>query len=183
MVLRCSSANGWVKLGHPVPLSNLVPPWKSGRPHSRQVKTPARFSFRNTPQNGASVPCSSRTCFSSSLRSATKERNCSSVGGVRSKVVASAARSWGILLSFAAFAALITGVAEAQPVKSQAEALADDAAQYAAHYWVSGDEAVRRLTAQQASVAATDAIAQEFASRLAGISIQHSPDYRIIVLL
>jgi len=42
---------------------------------------------------------------------------------------------------------------------------------------------VRRLTAQQASVAATDAIAQEFASRLAGISIQHSPDYRIIVLL
>jgi len=41
-----------------------------------------------------------------------------------------------MLWSFAAFAALITGVAEAQPVKSQAEALADDAAQYAAHYWV-----------------------------------------------
>jgi hypothetical protein len=48
---------------------------------------------------------------------------------------------------------------------------------------VSVDEAVRQLRAQQASVAATDAIAQEFASRLAGISIDHSPQYRIVVLL
>ena len=37
------------------------------------------------------------------------------------------------------------------------------------------DEAVRRLKAQQASVAATDAIAREFAGRLAGISIEHAP--------
>lgn len=44
-------------------------------------------------------------------------------------------------------------------------------------------EALRRLRAQQASVAATDAIAQEFAGRLAGISIEHVPDYRIVVLL
>jgi len=53
-------------------------------------------------------------------------------------------------------------------VKTQAEALADDAAQYAAHYRVTIDEAVRRLQAQQESVKATDAIAREFASRLAG---------------
>ena len=68
-------------------------------------------------------------------------------------------------------------------MKTQAEALADDAAQYAAHYRVTIDEAVRRLAAQQASVKATDAIAREFASRLAGISIEHSPEYRILVLL
>jgi streptogrisin C len=74
-------------------------------------------------------------------------------------------------------------VAAAQPAKTAHEALADDAAQYAAHYGVPGDEAVRRLRAQQASVAATDAIASEFAARLAGISIEHSPEYRLVVLL
>jgi hypothetical protein len=71
----------------------------------------------------------------------------------------------------------------AQPVKTQAEALSDDAAQYAAHYRVPMREAVRRLAAQQASVKATDTIAREFASRLAGISIEHSPEFRITVLL
>ena len=48
---------------------------------------------------------------------------------------------------------------------------------------VTPDEALRRLKAQEASVAATDAIAREFAARLAGISIEHSPDFRIVVLL
>lgn len=71
----------------------------------------------------------------------------------------------------------------AQPVKTQAQALADDAAQYAAQFRVPLDEASRRLAAQQDSVVATDSIAQEFASRLAGISIEHSPEYRIVVLL
>ena len=68
-------------------------------------------------------------------------------------------------------------------MRTQAEAIADDAAQYAAHYGVTVDEAVRRLRAQQDSVTVTDAIAREFASRLAGISIEHKPEYRIIVLL
>ena len=68
-------------------------------------------------------------------------------------------------------------------MKTQAGAIADDGAQYAAQYRVAVDEAVRRLQAQQATVAATDAIANEFASRLAGISIEHSPEYRIVVLL
>jgi streptogrisin C len=55
--------------------------------------------------------------------------------------------------------------------------------QYAARFGVSPDEALRRLRIQQASVAGTDAIRSEFAARLAGISIEHSPEYRIIVLL
>jgi hypothetical protein len=94
------------------------------------------------------------------------------------------ATSWGIIRSFGAAASLLlAAVAFAQPVRTQSEALADDAAQYAARFGVSGDEALRRLRSQQASVAATDAIAREFESRLAGISIQHSPAYRIVVLL
>ncbi len=85
--------------------------------------------------------------------------------------------------SFAAALALITGSAAAQPVQTRAEALADDAVQYAGQFGVSPDEALRRLKAQQASVAATDALGSEFADRLAGIAIDHAPDYRIIVLL
>src|SRR3954447_21481290 len=73
--------------------------------------------------------------------------------------------------------------AAAQPVETRAEALAEDAAQYAAQFSVPLDEAQRRLTAQQASVAATDTIANEFADRLAGIAIEHHPAYRIVVLL
>jgi hypothetical protein len=73
--------------------------------------------------------------------------------------------------------------ASAQGAQTQAESLADDAIQYAAQFGVTPDEALRRLEAQQASVAATDAIAREFANRLAGISIEHAPEYRIIVLL
>ena len=48
---------------------------------------------------------------------------------------------------------------------------------------VPGDEALRRLQAQQASVPITEQIALEFASRLAGISVEHSPEFRIVVLL
>ena len=73
--------------------------------------------------------------------------------------------------------------AYSQLVQTQDQALAEDAEQYAAQFGVAPDEALRRLKAQQASVAATDAIAGEFADRLAGMSIEHSPDYRIVVLL
>ena len=95
----------------------------------------------------------------------------------------SAARSWLIFCSFAAATALNTSSAAAQPVQAQDEALAEDAAQYAAAFAVTPDEALRRLKAQQASVTATDAITSEFADRLAGISIEHVPAYRIVVLL
>jgi hypothetical protein len=98
-------------------------------------------------------------------------------------VVASAARSWFILSSFIAAAALSTAAAAAQPVRTRAEALTEDAAQYAAQFRVPLDEAVRRLKAQQASAAATTLIAEEFAGRLAGISIDNGAAYRIVVLL
>lgn len=48
---------------------------------------------------------------------------------------------------------------------------------------MSPDESLRRLRAQDATVTATDSIAKEFRERLAGISIEHRPDYRIVVLL
>src|SRR3954454_21210261 len=86
---------------------------------------------------------------------------------------------WVFGLLMIAFA----GAAAAQPVQTQAEAIADDAIQYAAQFGVDPAEAARRLRAQQESVTATEAIAGEFASRLAGISIEHAPEYRIIVLL
>ena len=87
------------------------------------------------------------------------------------------ARFLGLLLL------LFATAAAAQKVQMRAESVAEDAEQYAAQFRVSPEEAVRRLRAQQESVAATDAIAREFAGRLAGISIEHSPEYRIAVLL
>ena len=78
---------------------------------------------------------------------------------------------------------LLSAPASAQPVQTQTEALFDDAVQYAAQFGVTPDEGLRRLRAQQESVVATDAIAREFAQRLAGISIEHAPQYRIVVLL
>lgn len=85
--------------------------------------------------------------------------------------------------SFAVALALITPAAAAQPVQTRQEALAEDAAQYAAWFGVSLGEALRRLKAQQASVPATDSIAREFAGRLAGMTVDNGPDYRIVVLL
>jgi streptogrisin C len=78
---------------------------------------------------------------------------------------------------------IFASAAAAQAVDTREQALTEDAAQYAAQFRVPTDEALRRLQAQQDSVAATDAIGREFAARLAGISIEHSPIYRIVVLL
>lgn len=79
---------------------------------------------------------------------------------------------------------LVTAVqVKAQPVQTEAEALEEDAEQYAAQFTVSADEATRRLKAEQESVSATDAIGREFSGRIAGISIVNSPDYHIEVLL
>lgn len=86
---------------------------------------------------------------------------------------------WILFLFLVAF----SGIAGAQAVETRDEAIAEDAIQYAAQFQVTTDEAARRLKAQQDSVTATDAIASEFADRLAGISIQHRPDFQIVVLL
>lgn len=78
---------------------------------------------------------------------------------------------------------LLIQPAAAQGVQTREQALAQDAGEYARLYGVPQDEALRRLHAQQESVAATDAIAERYRSRLAGISVQHRPDYRYIVYL
>jgi hypothetical protein len=67
--------------------------------------------------------------------------------------------------------------------QSAIDVLVQDAGVYAAQHQVTVTEAMRRLQAQQDSVAATDRIAATFADRLAGISIEHQPAYRIVVLL
>jgi len=77
----------------------------------------------------------------------------------------------------------VAGNTAAQPVQTQTEALAEDSIQYAAQFGVTPDEGLRRLRVQQASVEVTDAIAREFTDRLAGLSIEHLPQYRIVVLL
>ena len=63
------------------------------------------------------------------------------------------------------------------------QALAEDAAEYARLYGVALDEAIRRLRAQEESVAETDRLRTLYADRIAGIAIEHRPDYRIVVLL
>jgi hypothetical protein len=84
----------------------------------------------------------------------------------------------------AAALALTPAAAIAQPhIQTAQEALAQDGAEYARRYGVPLDEAMRRLRAQQESVVATERLRQSYAGRLAGISIEHSPDYRIVVLL
>lgn len=71
----------------------------------------------------------------------------------------------------------------AETVQTPEAALIQDAGEYARHYGVTLAEALRRLRAQQDSVAVTDAIADRYRDRLAGISVQHRPDYRYIVYL
>jgi hypothetical protein len=78
---------------------------------------------------------------------------------------------------------LFATAAASQTLETHEQALAEDAEQYAAQFRVTPDEAFRRLKAQQRSATATASIAREFADRLAGISIEHSPEYRIVVLL
>ena len=77
----------------------------------------------------------------------------------------------------------VAPAAAAQSVQTRGEALAQDALEYARIYGVPLPEAIRRLSAQHDSVAAIDAIAERYRDRLAGISIQHRPDYRFIVYL
>ncbi|HVM37702.1 MAG TPA: hypothetical protein VM265_04875 [Sphingomicrobium sp.] len=86
-------------------------------------------------------------------------------------------------------AAMAASTAAAQPlvpvrhVQTAAEALAQDAANYAGRHQVSIEEAARRLRAQQDSVGLTDRLRERLGRRLAGIAIEHHPQYRISVLL
>jgi hypothetical protein len=79
--------------------------------------------------------------------------------------------------------AFVPRVAAAQIIETPTQALARDAAEYAKLFAVSQDEAERRLTAIEASVPITDEIEARYRDRVAGISIQHRPDFRINVYL
>ncbi|UZK65881.1 hypothetical protein [Sphingomonas sp. M1-B02] len=81
------------------------------------------------------------------------------------------------------FAVLVAHPAAGQLVQTREAALIQDAGEYARQYGVPAIEALRRLRAQRDSVAATDALAERHRSRLAGISVQHRPDYRYVVYL
>lgn len=90
----------------------------------------------------------------------------------------------------AAMAAGLATAAAAQPagpvppaVQTAEEALAQDGAQYARMFGVDAAEAAARLRFQEESEEAIARLEQDHRRRLAGLSIEHRPDYRIVVLL
>jgi hypothetical protein len=88
-----------------------------------------------------------------------------------------------LLTSLLLLLAFVPRMAAAQIIETPTEALTRDAAEYAKLFAVPQDEAVRRLTALDASVPITDEIEARYRDRIAGISIQHRPDFRINVYL
>ena len=102
------------------------------------------------------------------------------MGGMRSTWLGGALAA---LLAASPVAALAQAEPAATRLQTSAEALAQDAGGYAQRYGVTLDQAVLRLRALQASAAATDAIRRDHRDRLVGISIDHAPALRIVVLL
>lgn len=88
-----------------------------------------------------------------------------------------------LLLSLPARAQEEPPLSRATAVQTAAEALTEDASDYAGQYGVPQAEALRRLEAQEASVPETDRLAALYADRLAGITVEHRPDFRIVVHL
>lgn len=81
-----------------------------------------------------------------------------------------------------ALAALVAAPAAAQ-LQTAAQALEQDAAEYARVSGLPVEDAARQLRAQAETVAVTDALTVEFADRLAGLSVHHRPSFGIDVLL
>ena len=71
----------------------------------------------------------------------------------------------------------------ATTLETGVEARQRDADEYAKLFGVSPAEARARLLAQDASVPVTDALAERYRDRLAGVAIEHRPTYRIMVYL
>jgi hypothetical protein len=81
-------------------------------------------------------------------------------------------------------ACALAQAAQAVPaIQTAEEALTQDAAEYARMRSVTMEEALRRLRAQEDSVATTERLRLALRERVAGISIEHHPQYRIRVLL
>jgi len=94
----------------------------------------------------------------------------------------------GISWRHAGLAALLA-IGAAGPAGAQArlqsadEALAQDAATWARAAGLDPVDALARLRAQEAGAAVTDALAREFAGRLAGLWVEQRPAHRIVVRL
>lgn len=79
---------------------------------------------------------------------------------------------------------LATPALAADPtVQGASDALATDATSYAVAHGVGQDEALRRLRLQLASVGVADRLRVQYADRLAGLFVEHTPDWRLVVLL
>jgi len=89
------------------------------------------------------------------------------------------------LVAFLLFLPASPALAQPAPsrVQTTVEALAQDAAQYAKQFGVSQAVAERRLRALADSVATTDSIETAYRDRVAGVSIEHKPAFRIQVYL
>ena len=88
--------------------------------------------------------------------------------------------------SLLALAALFPISAAAQvptPVQTSAEAITEDAGEVARQYAIPLVEAEQRLRAQEALVATTTRLTDQYRDRLAGIVLQQRPDFRLVVLL
>lgn len=68
-------------------------------------------------------------------------------------------------------------------LQSPGASLSADAASYAASNRVDQTEAERRLRLQDASIAVTERLRIQFGDRLAGMFIEHHPNWRVVVLL
>ena len=91
--------------------------------------------------------------------------------------------SGGVIRRLLAFVALAAAAPAAAQLQTPADALAQDAAEYARVSGLSVDEAARQLRAQADTVAVTDALTAEFGGRLAGVAVHHRPTFGIDVLL
>ncbi|MEO7503774.1 MAG: hypothetical protein ABIT69_01160 [Sphingomicrobium sp.] len=96
----------------------------------------------------------------------------------------------GASAALAMAAAPVAAAAQATPapvpvtlLQTPDQALAQDGAAYAQRFGVSEAEAVARLRALQASAAFTERLRESLKERLVGISIDHQPGLRIVVLL
>ena len=83
----------------------------------------------------------------------------------------------------AALLLLFAASAQAQVIETPDAALARDAATWGAVAGITPDDAARQLRMQRDTVAATDALAAEFAGRLAGIAVEHRAGLLVRVLL
>ena len=95
--------------------------------------------------------------------------------------------SWPWLGMLAVLAIPCAAAAQSAPFADMRQATADaldrDAVAVAPRLAIPPDVARRHLQLQQASVAATQALADRYSDRLAGVAIVHRPDFGIVILL